>query len=755
MKLNKDMTVNPADSLKQVMLQAAAIAATHHCEYLTLECLILALLDDEELVELLTEASIDVNVIKQQVVDYITNELPKAVDDSPPRETKSLERVLNRAFGQAMFYGQNEVKSVDVLASIFYEKNNWVAATLKNNGVTKKTLAGSIITSGEGKPERQSRSNALKDYCVNLTEQAKVGNLDVMSGRDNEVDDMVHVLCRRTKSNVILIGDPGVGKTAIVEGLAQRIIGGEVPDALKGYEIWSLDISSLLAGTKYRGDFEERFKEITKLLAKKKNAILFIDEAHMMAGAGAAGKDSSNDLANMLKPGLSRRLFKVIASTTWEDFRDTFEKDRALMRRFNRVVIDEPDRTLCIEILKGLAPQYTSYHNVEISSEQIENIVDLTTRWVNERKQPDKSIDIMDAVMTRTKLAKTGPAVDDGVILLELSRLTKLPLETFNSTVQEDTVDQIEQGIRKKVFGQDKAIDKVLERIYISKAGLKKTERPIAQFLFTGPTGVGKTELAKSLAASLGINFIKFDMSEYQEQHSISKLIGAPPGYVGFEDSNLGGGLLIGEIEKTPHCVLLMDEIEKADPKVSNVLLQIMDNGWITGSNGKKADCRNVILILTSNLGAEASERDTIGFVEVDRGEESKALKKFFAPEFRNRLDAVIQFNKLGKEQVAMVADKFILELNTLLAEQDLAVEVDSYARELLIERGWDKKMGARPMARAIDELIKVPLSRLLLKTRPAANTTIKVTRDLDQMTFDTGRQYKVLDQFKPKVTLS
>jgi ATP-dependent Clp protease ATP-binding subunit ClpA len=338
-----------------------------------------------------------------------------------------------------------------------------------------------------------------------------------MSGRDQEVDDMVHVLCRRTKSNVILIGDPGVGKTAIVEGLAQRIIGGEVPDALKGYEIWSLDISTLLAGTKYRGDFEERFKEITKLLAKKKNAILFIDEAHMMAGAGAAGKDSSNDLANMLKPGLSRRLFKVIASTTWEDFRDTFEKDRALMRRFNRVVIDEPDRSLCIDILKGLAPQYTSYHNVEITTEQIENIVDLTTRWVNERKQPDKSIDIMDAVMTRTKLANTGPAIDDGVILLELSRLTKLPLETFNSTVQEDTVDHIEHGIRKKVFGQDKAIDKVLERIYISKAGLKKTERPIAQFLFTGPTGVGKTELAKSLAASLGINFIKFDMSEYQE----------------------------------------------------------------------------------------------------------------------------------------------------------------------------------------------------------------------------------------------
>ena len=744
------MNVNPADSLKEVMLQAAGIAAKHQCEYLTLECLVLALLEDEILAETLVDAGIDVHAISTHITEYVINELPKTPDASPPRETKSLERVLNRAFGQAMFYGQNEVKSIDVLASVLFEKNNWTSTTLKNFGVTKKVLLGNFSNSSAEPGERRAaKSNALKEYCVNLTEQAKVGNLDVMSGREQEVDDMVHVLCRRTKSNVILIGDPGVGKTAIVEGLAQRIIANEIPDALKGHEIFSLDISALLAGTKYRGDFEERFKEITKLLAKKKNAILFIDEAHMIAGAGAAGKDNSNDLANMLKPGLSRRQFKVIASTTWEDFRDSFEKDRALMRRFNRVVIDEPDRGLCIEILKGLTPQYTAYHGIEINLTQIENIVDLTTRWVNERKQPDKSIDVMDAVMTRTKLAKTGPYIHDDVILMELSRTTKLPLETFISSHKEDNVDRIENLIRKRVFGQDEAVDKVLERIYISKAGLKNAERPIAQFLFTGPTGVGKTELAKSLAESLSIHFVKFDMSEYQEQHSVSKLIGAPPGYVGFEDSNLGGGMLISEIEKNPHCVLLMDEIEKADPKVSNVLLQIMDSGWITGSNGKKADCRNVILILTSNLGAEASERETIGFMNQDRSEETKALKKFFAPEFRNRLDAAINFKRLGKDQVHMVAQKFIAELNGLLIEQHLTINLTDEAFGLLVERGWDNKMGARPMSRAIDELIKVPLSRMILKNRPKTNTLITVDRDEDVMSFTFGVDYPVTGTLK------
>ena len=748
------MTVNPADSLREVMSRAAEIAVRHQCEYLTLECIVLSLLDDEDLAELLADAEVDIESLRNEVQTYVAQELPKSDSGNPPRETKSVERVLNRAFGQAMFYGQQEVRAVDVLTSIIFEKNIWIAVVLKNHGVTKKALSG--LGAPTGNERKPAKSNALKEYCTNLTEQAKVGNLDPLAGRELEIDDMVHVLARRTKSNVILIGDPGVGKTAIVEGLAQRITTDDVPDALKGHEIWALDISALLAGTKYRGDFEERFKEITKVLAKKKNCILFIDEAHMIQGAGAAGGNSSNDLANMLKPGLSRRQFKVIASTTWEDFRDTFEKDRALMRRFNRVVVDEPDRKLCIDILKGLAPQYTGYHKVDITEEQIEQIVDLTTKWVNERKQPDKSIDIMDAAMTRTKLANLGAVVADETILHEISRVTKLPIETFTSDqTAEDSVDKIEHTVRTRVFGQDEAIDRVLERIYISKAGLKKAERPIAQFLFTGPTGVGKTELAKSLADSLGVNFVKFDMSEYQEQHSVAKLIGAPPGYVGFEDSNLGGGLLISEIEKTPHCVLLMDEIEKADPKVANVLLQIMDSGWITGSNGKKADCRNVILILTSNLGAEAAERETIGFVNVDRGEETKALKKFFAPEFRNRLDAVVQFKHLTENYVAKVADKFIGELNDLLADKELTIELDDSAKALLIERGWDRKMGARPMGRAIDELIKFPLSHIILKNRPPARTVIKVTRNNTEMKFDVGRPYIVVDRFKPKADIT
>lgn len=717
-------------SCVECMSEANTIAIALQSAYVTLETLLLGILKNEEIRTKVEPIVENYDELCESLQDYIKGNVPKSQNKTPPSETKRVEQVISRAYAQGVFFGQREINPLDLLSSLLMEKETWAVSQAKNYGLSKKSLANQIHKNTE-EDENSGETKALQKYCINLTHQAKNGKLDPCIGREVEIDELEHVLCRRTKNNALLIGEPGVGKTALVEGLASKISNNSVPKDLQNADIWSLDIAALMAGTKYRGDLEERFKQVVTELSERKGSVLFVDEAHMLSN----NQQHSMDLSNMLKPGLSRRQFKVIAATTWEDYRKSFEKDRAFMRRFNRITVDEPNSKLCVEIIRGVLPQYEKHHGIKVSVGELERIVGLTSKWVSDRKQPDKSIDLLDAAMTRSRLSSLKSLNSDHVDL-ELSRITQLPVETFTTKEESSiNIEKIEQTVHSAVYGQDHAIEQVLERIYIAHAGLKNPDRPMAQFLFLGPTGVGKTELAKSLSKAMGLPLVKFDMSEYQEQHSVSKLIGAPPGYVGFEDSNLGGGLLISSIEKNPHCILLMDEIEKADVRVSNVLLQLMDSGWVTGSNGKKVDCRNVVLILTSNLGAAASERSSIGFTALDRGDEESATKEFFAPEFRNRLDAIVKFNKLGTSQIRMVAEKFIKDINALLIDKKCSLKLTDEAYDLLIKEGYDSKMGARPMSRAIDRLIKVPLSKILLKQKRPKKFTVDVNEQGNLLT--------------------
>jgi ATP-dependent Clp protease ATP-binding subunit ClpA len=510
-----------------------------------------------------------------------------------------------------------------------------------------------------------------------------------------------------------MIGDPGVGKTAIAEGLALLIETKAVPDFLSGYTVYNLDISSLLAGSKYRGDFEEKVQEVIKALKVKNHAILFIDEAHQMRGAGA-GSQGSVDFSNMIKPALSKGNIKVIASTTWEEYTTSFEKDRALMRRFQRVIVDEPTTQVAKDILNGLKLSFEKFHAGTVTPEAIDAAVDLSVRYQTDKKLPDKAIDLIDSTCARLKLSTAIWTITRADIIDSIAKMTKIPAEQIGNT---RAVDNYEDNIKEKLYGQDQAVDDVLKKIYVSRAGLKSINKPIGSFLFTGPTGTGKTELAKLLSENLGMKLLRYDMSEYQEKHTVAKLVGAPPGYVGYDDANLGGGLLISDIEKNPNSIILMDEVEKAHPDVTNVLLQMMDEGMITSSNGKKANCRNTVIILTSNLGAADNENNTIGFGDElqKTGEDDKAVKKYFAPEFRNRLDAVIKFNKLDKLSMRKIVGKFIAEVNDLLSEKQMKLRLSESAVDELVRSGFDSKMGARPLQRKINEEIKVPLSKKIL----------------------------------------
>jgi ATP-dependent Clp protease ATP-binding subunit ClpA len=552
----------------------------------------------------------------------------------------------------------------------------------------------------------------LAQYTTNLNQQVEKKKIDPVIGRDIEIESIVLALGRRNKANVIMVGDPGVGKTAIAEGLAFKIVNGDIPEFLHDHILYNLDIGSLLAGSKYRGEFEERLKAVIKAIEKKGKAIVFIDEAHMMNGAGSSS-NNPNDMANMLKPALSKGAIKVVASTTWEEYRKHFEKDRALMRRFQRVTVDEPTMEVTIDILKGIRKYYEGFHAAEITDEALENSVKLSVKYLTDKKLPDKAIDLIDLACSRFKLDPNSErVVRKSNIEFELSKMVKLPIEAVAETESEG-LSMLESNMKSKVFGQDTAINDVLDKIFIARAGLKSPTKPIGSFLFVGPTGCGKTETAKQLADNLAVKLVRFDMSEYQEKHSVAKLIGSPPGYVGFDDN---AGQLITKIQESPNCVLLLDEIEKAHPDVSNVLLQIMDNGQVTGSNGKVADCRNLILIMTSNLGAKDAERATIGFSSEDRyNDNDDAMKSFFAPEFRNRLDGIIKFNKLAKTSMTMIVYKFVGDLNDLVREKNVKVVLTLDGIELLINRGFDPKMGARPLSRIIDQEIKKPMSREML----------------------------------------
>jgi ATP-dependent Clp protease ATP-binding subunit ClpA len=710
--------VEPSNELQLVFEKAINVAKKLKHEYLTIEHLLFSMLCEESFYNCIQGYGADPEFIKKNLEHYLKtkcDEIVSQAEDIKPRKTQTVERVLNRAFTQVLFNGRQRIESTDVFIAMISEKRSWAHYYIQQANIDKDKFAdylnNEVETVDEEEPQDNSGDRAIKAFTTNLNENVKKGKIDPVIGRVDELENIALALGRRSKSNVILVGDPGVGKTAIAEGLAHNIVNGAVPDFLKEYSVYNLDVSAMLAGSKYRGDFEERFKMVLKGLAKKGKTVLFIDEAHMISGAGSAN-NSANDLANMMKPALSKGTIKVIASTTWEEYRKHFEKDRALMRRFQRITVDEPTVEVTTQILKGIKKYYEQHHKVKIKDDAIHAAIKLSVKYQADKKLPDKAIDLIDLACSRFNLKLADErVVDEAGVQFEIAKMIQMPVEQI-AEQESSNLANLEGQLQQEVYGQETAITEIVDKILVSRAGLKPENRPIGAFVFMGPTGTGKTETAKALAKHLGTKLVRFDMSEYQEKHSVSKLIGSPPGYVGFEEN---AGLLITKIQESPNCVLLLDEIEKSHPDVSTILLQMMDNGFITGSNGKQADCRNIILIITTNAGAQDAEKNAIGFGTQEQSYSDKALKKFFAPEFRNRLDAVVTFSKLTKETMIKIVGKFIIELRDQIKDKGIKVKLNDDAIDWLIEKGFDSKMGARPLQRIIDKEIKRPLARMML----------------------------------------
>lgn len=715
------MQNNP--EIQQVVDAAVNIAREKHHEYVLTEHLQLAMIRYEPFRQVLEKFGTDVAQFDQEVDAYLTSlqSLIKPGDVSP-RKTNALDRMFNRALTQVLFTGRRSVTMLDLYLSIMGESNSHAHYFFLKYGVKKEEFVDFCqrnYASPGAKISNEQATEILEEHCLNLTRLAREDRLEPMIGRSAELDEMITVLARRFKANVLMVGDPGVGKTAIIEGLAQEIHAGRVPEFLKGHEVWGLEIGSLLAGSKYRGEFEEKFKQVIAALEAKKNCVLFIDEAHTMKGAGASSQGTL-DFANMLKPAITKGNLKVVASTTWEEYYESFEKDRALMRRFHRVGIDEPDAATTEQILIGISPRLETFHNVLISTDAIKAAVELSGRYIHDRKNPDKSIDLLDGACAKERVKDAGNVtINKEMIMAQVSRVTSVPMDRLQNERSAKIVE-LESNIKQKLYGQDSAVDSVLERVYINFSGIGNAKRPIASFLFLGPTGTGKTELAKLLAENLDMKLLKYDMSEYQEKHTVSSLIGAPPGYVGFEDGNVGGGKLISDLSKNPFAVILFDEIEKAHPDVTNILLQMLDEAHITSSNGKTVDCKNTIIIMTSNLGARDNENNNIGFGKSleKTGEENRAMKEFFKPELRNRIDQICKFVKLDKLAIKKIVIKFVDELKASLIEKNIRLNLSEEVVDLLAEKGYDPKMGARPLGRKIDELIRIPLSKKILFDR-------------------------------------
>jgi len=741
--------IEPSQSLQNIFEHSVNTAKQLKHEYLTVEHILFSILCDQESYKILENFGADPEFIKSNLENYLKKNLSEIItdrNDLKPKKTSSVERVLNRSFSQVLFSGRQKIEIVDIIISILSEKNSFSYYYLTKGGLTKDKFVryvSEIIVSEEEQETQSVASNQIEKiintYCTNLSLQAKQRKLDPVIGRDEEIEKIQLVLARRNKCNVLMVGEPGVGKTAIAEGIARKIFEKKVPKFIQDHQVYALDISSLIAGSKYRGDFEERVKAVLNALEKKGKIILFIDEAHMMSGAGSANQNS-NDLANILKPVLTKGVIKIIASTTWDEYRKYFEKDRALMRRFQRVTIDEPTPELTVKIIKGVKKYYEKHHAVKITEAAIEQAVKLSIKYMSDKKLPDKAIDIIDCACARYKIKEddTTEGIDQIVdveqVVYELSKMINMPLETVAQKESKNLAD-LESSMKAVVYGQDSALDNLLDKIFVSQAGMKSPNKPIGSFLFLGPTGTGKTETAKQLAEKMGIPMLRFDMSEYQEKHSVARLIGAPPGYVGYEDN---AGQLITKLQEQPNCVLLLDEIEKAHPDVSNILLQFMDNGFVTGSNGKQADGRNTILIMTSNLGAADNEKNTIGFGDLETtGEDDKAVKKFFPPEFRNRLDAVVKFSGLSSETVQEIVRKFIKELNDQLKDKNIEIVPDAESVRWMAKKGYDRKMGARPLSRLIDNNIKSPLSRKVLFGELIEGGRVNVRVADDKLEFD------------------
>jgi ATP-dependent Clp protease ATP-binding subunit ClpA len=756
--------IEPSQTLETIFQSAVNHAKSLKHEYVTVEHIVYAILCDEGSFKLLESYGADTNFIKVNLDAYIKKNLSEIVSENAavtPRKTNSVERVLNRCFSQVLFSGRQKIEVVDVVISVLSEKNSFSYYYLTKGGLTKekfvKYVNESVLNDEEDSDNPVANTNQVEKiinaYCTNLSLLAKQKKIDPVIGRDEEIENIQLVLARRNKCNVLMVGEPGVGKTAIAEGLAKKIFDKKVPKFIEDHQVYTLDISSLIAGSKYRGDFEERVKAVFKALEKKGKIILFIDEAHMMSGAGSSSQ-GSNDLSNLLKPLLTKGAIKLLASTTWEEYRKYFEKDRALMRRFQRVTIDEPTPELSVKIVKGIRKYYEKHHNVKITDGAIEQAVKLSVKYMSDKKLPDKAIDVLDCACARYKLkeddttADIEQIVDIEQVVYEVSKMINMPLETV-AQKESKNLSNLEGSLKAAVYGQDTAIENLLDKIFVAQAGMKSPNKPIGSFLFLGPTGTGKTETARQLADKMGIPLIRFDMSEYQEKHSVARLIGAPPGYVGYEEN---AGQLITKLQEHPNCVLLLDEIEKSHPDVSNILLQFMDNGFVTGSNGKQADGRNCILIMTSNLGARDNEANTIGFGALAKdGEDDKAVNKFFAPEFRNRLDAIVKFAGLEKSTVCEIVKKFVKELNDQLKEKNIEVVADKAAVNWLADRGYDRKMGARPLSRLIDNKVKSPLSRRVLfgDLLTGGKVTIKVEND--DLTFVVSEPTRALTKAEKK----
>ena len=738
-----------SNSLETSIHKALTLANSRKHELATLEHLLLALLTEVDAMRVLNACDVDIEKLEAAIVKYLDSDLESLVSQVEGAEavpTTGFQRVIQRAAIHVQSSGRSEVTGANVLVAIFAERESHAAFFLQEQDMTRYDAVNFIAhgvaknpkfvetrpISGSDQPQEtaeetvEEKESALQKYCVNLNIKSEQGEIDPLIGRDHEVERCIQILCRRRKNNPILVGDPGVGKTAIAEGLARKIIKNEVPKVLKKTTIYSLDLGSLLAGTRYRGDFEERLKAVMKELESTDNSVLFIDEIHTVIGAGATS-GGAMDASNLLKPSLQSGKLKCMGSTTYKEFRQHFEKDRALARRFQKIDVSEPSIDDSVKILNGLKPYFEEHHEIRFTNEAIKTAVDLSARYIHDRKLPDKAIDVIDEagaaqmILSESRRRKTIGVKEIEEVVAKIARIPPKNVSKNDTQILRD----LEKSLKRVVFGQNVAIESLASAIKLSRAGLREPEKPIGNYLFAGPTGVGKTEVAKQLADTLGIELLRFDMSEYMEKHAISRLIGAPPGYVGFDQ----GGMLTDKVDQHPFCVLLLDEIEKAHPDVFNILLQVMDHGKLTDHNGRTVDFRNVILIMTSNAGASEQAKEAIGFGRTKReGEDKAAIEKIFNPEFRNRLDAVISFDNLPMETILQVVDKFILQLEAQLMDRNVTIELTKSAGEWIANKGYDNKMGARPLSRVIQEHIKKPLAEDLLFGKLAKGGIVKVT---------------------------
>jgi len=741
------------DSLEKALHKALTYANDRAQEYATLEHLLLALTDDEDAASVMKACNVDLKVLQENLTDYIDTELSNLItgynEDSKP--TAGFQRVIQRAVIHVQSSGREEVTGANVLVAIFAERESHAAFFLQeqdmtrydavnfiSHGIAKKAgtsearpIRGMEDDQGAmGEEEQLNKTDALGSYCVNLNEKAIAGRIDPLIGRVEEVNRTIQVLCRRSKNNPLYVGDSGVGKTAIAEGLAKRIVDKDVPEVLMESTIFSLDMGTLLAGTRYRGDFEERLKQVVKEIEETPGAVLFIDEIHTVIGAGATS-GGAMDASNLLKPALSSGTIRCIGSTTYKEYRQFFEKDRALVRRFQKIDVKEPSIEDAIDIMRGLKPYFEEFHSVEYTDEAIKGSVELSSRYINDRKLPDKAIDVIDETGASQMLVPEDQRKKKiGIQEIEatIATMARIPPKTVSKD-DVQVLSNLDTQLKRVVYGQDDAIDALTAAIKLSRAGLREPEKPIGSYLFSGPTGVGKTEVAKQLASSLGVELLRFDMSEYMERHTVSRLIGAPPGYVGYDQ----GGLLTDGVDQHPHCVLLLDEIEKAHPDLFNILLQVMDNGKLTDNNGKSVDFRNTIIIMTTNAGAAESQKSAIGFGSTKRtGDDEEAINRLFAPEFRNRLDAIVPFGTLPTPVVHKVVEKFIMQLEAQLAERNVTFELTKDAISWIAKKGFDDRMGARPLGRVIQEHIKKPLADEVLfgKLQKGGTVKVKLTKD-------------------------